>query len=104
MNSPIQAGDLCRVVWGALGSASPNIGLIVKVIAFLGEHSKYAEPAPSTSRRRCHCGCGLRASHRGMANGVCLVLACELGVRRWIKTGYVRVSRKIKVQPGGEPR
>lgn len=50
-------------------------------------HVRYAEPVPATSRRRCRCGCKRRATHRGMANGVCLTTACELSVRRWIKIG-----------------
>ncbi len=51
------------------------------------EHVRYALPAPPRSRRRCSCGCGRRASHRGMANGVCLLSGCELSIRRWVKTG-----------------
>ena len=31
-NKPIQAGDLCKVISGMRGEASPNIGLIVEVI------------------------------------------------------------------------
>src|SRR5690606_30669002 len=62
--------------WGRVGSA---------------DHVRYAEPVPSTSRRRCHCGCKRRATHRGMANGVCLTTACELAIRRWIKTGHEKV-------------
>lgn len=41
MSEPIKAGDLCRVVDGMLGQDSPNIGLIVTVVAFVGEHSKH---------------------------------------------------------------
>lgn len=32
MQQPIKAGDLCRVISGFKGKASPNIGLIVEVI------------------------------------------------------------------------
>lgn len=39
MNSPIKAGDLCKVISGMSGEASPNIGLVVQVISFRGEHS-----------------------------------------------------------------
>lgn len=53
-------------------------------------HVRYAEPVWPTSRRRCHCGCMRRATHAGMANGVCLTVACEMGIRRWIKTGRVK--------------
>ena len=40
MNEPIQAGDRCRVVDGLKGKDSPNLGLIVVVRSFAGEHSK----------------------------------------------------------------
>ena len=43
-------------------------------------------PAPPRSRRRCHCGCGKRASHMGQANGVTLMMGCELSVARWVKS------------------
>ena len=38
---PIKAGDLCHVISGLNGAASPNIGLVVHVISLQGEHSKY---------------------------------------------------------------
>jgi hypothetical protein len=38
-NSPIGAGDLCRVISGLAGEWSPNIGLIVTVKEYRGEHS-----------------------------------------------------------------
>ena len=41
MSKPIQAGDLCEVISGMLGDKSPNIGLIVTVVSFVGDHSKY---------------------------------------------------------------
>lgn len=41
MSKPIQAGDLCEVIDGLLGQASPNIGLIVTVVSFVGEHSQH---------------------------------------------------------------
>ena len=45
--------------WGQRGSAI--------------EHVRYAEPAhPLMRRRKCHCGCGKRVTHTGMANGVAL--------------------------------
>lgn len=37
------------------------------------------------SRRRCHCGCGARATHLGRANGVGMTVGCELSVRRWAR-------------------
>lgn len=41
MSEPIKAGDRCQVVWGLQGERSPNIGLVVIVRAFVGEHSKH---------------------------------------------------------------
>jgi hypothetical protein len=46
---------------------------------------RYMEPAPSTSRRRCSCGCKGRAARVGFANGVALMSGCELVVRRWVR-------------------
>jgi hypothetical protein len=40
VSEPIKAGDLCEVVDGLLGKASPNLGLIVKVVSYVGDHSK----------------------------------------------------------------
>lgn len=41
MNSPIKAGDLAEVIGGATGAKSPNLGLIVRVLSFRGEHSQH---------------------------------------------------------------
>jgi len=41
MRKPIQAGDLCTVISGMSGSASPNIGLVVEVISRVYECPKY---------------------------------------------------------------
>lgn len=38
---PIKAGDLCHVISGLKGTASPNIGLVVRVISLQGEHSQH---------------------------------------------------------------
>jgi hypothetical protein len=46
-------------------------------------HARYV--APHKSRRKCHCGCGQRASHLGMCNGVGMTTGCELWCRRWAK-------------------
>ena len=54
------------------------------------DHARYAAPVDSKSRRRCYCGCDNRATHCGMANGVCLTTACQLGIQRWVKTGKVK--------------
>lgn len=64
--------------WGEHGSVS--------------DHVRYAMPADSKSRRRCHCGCKKRATHRGMANGVCLTMACELAIARWVRTGRTKAA------------
>jgi len=50
-------------------------------------HIRYMEKMPSTSRKKCSCGCGQRATHAGMANGLALMTGCELVVRRWVRTG-----------------
>lgn len=50
-------------------------------------HIRYAEPQSPQRRKKCHCGCGSRAAHRGMANGVCLMSGCEIRVRRWVRDG-----------------
>ena len=53
------------------------------------DHVRYMEPVAARSRRRCQCGCKSRATHRGMANGITLVQACELVVRRWVRTASI---------------
>lgn len=59
------------------------------------DHVRYAMPVDPKSRRRCHCGCKRRATHRGMANGVCLTTACELAIRRWVRTGRTKAMAPI---------
>lgn len=59
--------------WARWGSAS--------------HHKRYAAPARPTSRSRCDCGCGKRATHIGCANGLALMGGCELTVRRWVRDG-----------------
>ena len=51
------------------------------------EHTRYIEPVDTRSRKRCTCGCKQRATYRGMANGVCLSVGCELSMRRWKRDG-----------------
>ena len=41
MIEPIKAGDRAEVIDGLQGKASPNLGLIVKVRACVGEHSRF---------------------------------------------------------------
>ncbi len=68
------------------------------------DHVRYCEPLPKTSRARCFCGCELRKTHRGMANGVALTSACELGIARWVRTGQVRpASTKSNSQASRDP-
>lgn len=50
------------------------------------EDVRYADPITGRAgRRKCSCGCDRASSHRGMANGICLVSGCELSIRRWVK-------------------
>lgn len=69
--------------WGQVASAS--------------DHVRYAELVRPRSRRRCSCSCGCtqRATHVGMANGCALVTACEMAIRRWIKTGSLFLPSPI---------
>jgi hypothetical protein len=64
--------------WGVHGSSA--------------HHVRYSEPLDRRPGRRkqCPCGCGNPMTHRGMANGITLTGACELGIARWVKTGSVR--------------
>lgn len=65
--------------WGLVGSAA--------------EHVRYKLPLPKIkARRQCHCGCGGKATHAKMANGVCLGRGCELSAQRWVK----EISHRIK--------
>ena len=41
MVTPIKSGDLAEVIDGLNGRASPNLGLIVKVLQYRGEHSQF---------------------------------------------------------------
>jgi len=68
--------------WGQYGSSA--------------DHVRYSEPLERRRgrRRRCYCGCGRPVTHRGMANGVALACACELGIARWVRTGHVKPIRR----------
>lgn len=50
-------------------------------------HKRYMQNTDSGSRKKCHCGCGKKATKLGMANGVCLSIGCDLYIRRWIRDG-----------------
>lgn len=69
--------------WGEVGSSK--------------RHVRYSEPIERRPGRKknCWCGCGGHRTHRGMANGLALTDACELGIARWVRTGNV----KPKVAP-----
>ncbi len=41
MREPIKAGDLAEVIDGLLGKDSPNIGLIVRVVHYVGDERTY---------------------------------------------------------------
>jgi hypothetical protein len=41
MRTPIKAGDLAEVIDGLQGKASPNLGLIVRVLQYVGDHSQH---------------------------------------------------------------
>jgi hypothetical protein len=54
------------------------------------EHVRYIQPIPGSGpggRRKCRCGCGRRATHLGMANGLALTHGCEMKMRRWVRDG-----------------
>jgi hypothetical protein len=51
------------------------------------EHIRYAEPVNSRSRKRCYCGCRMRATHKGMCNGVAMTSGCQLTIARWVRQG-----------------
>ncbi|CAE6900315.1 hypothetical protein R70199_03655 [Paraburkholderia domus] len=55
------------------------------------DHVRYSEPLERRRgrRKKCYCGCDRPITHRGMANGVALTCACELGIARWVRTGSV---------------
>jgi len=52
-------------------------------------HERTIVKLPSTSRRRCHCGCNQRSTHYGAANGCGMMSGCELVVRRWVRNGQM---------------
>jgi hypothetical protein len=49
------------------------------------DHYRYSMKITQPVGRLCHCGCGTRVTHAGMANGVCLTSGCELAIRRWVR-------------------
>ena len=74
--------------WGHIGSATENV--------------RYKMALPKIkARRACHCGCGGKATHLGMANGIGLTRGCELSMQRWVKTGQSKAAHGI-TKKGGE--
>jgi len=66
--------------WGVIGSAA--------------EHVRYKLALPKIrARRQCHCGCGTKATHAKMANGVMLGSGCELSVQRWVKDAANSIAK-----------
>lgn len=65
------------------------------------DHVLYAQPIDPKSRRRCSCGCKRRATHLGMANGICLISGCELSIARWVRNGGHREA--AAVDSGAKP-
>lgn len=65
------------------------------------EHHRYTQSVETKSRRRCRCGCKRRATHLGMANGVCLVTGCELWLARWVRDPLAALRvRAILIEKG----
>lgn len=63
-----EAAAASQTEWGRWGSATAHQRYVVLI------------PARWRNRRRCHCGCGGKCSHAGMANGVTLASGCELSM------------------------
>lgn len=69
LRAAMQSGT---AAWGLIGSAT--------------DHVRYKlELQKVKARRKCSCGCGNKATHAKMANGVSLGRGCELSVLRWVK-------------------
>jgi hypothetical protein len=55
--------------------------------AYPNRPGRHCHPLPPQyrNRRACHCGCGKRATHVGVADGIALMDGCGWSVRRWAK-------------------
>lgn len=51
-------------------------------------HPRTMKTVKSTCRKRCDCGCTLKASHIGLANETGMIIGCELIIRRWVRDGW----------------
>jgi Lon protease-like protein len=78
----IERENLKARLAGKIGSDGTRFGS--------ADGSRSMVAAPSTSRRRCGCGCSGRATHTGLGDGVALMGGCEMRVRRWVRDGYTR--------------
>ncbi len=72
--------------WGLTASAETNM--------------RYVLPLPKIkARRACSCGCGGKATHAFMANGLSLGRGCEFAAYHWARTGlggwYIRQQREL---------
>lgn len=64
--------------------------------ASIFEHAMYIESVENR-RFKCRCGCGKRATHRGMANGICMTAwGCELSIRRSVKQVNEQLTGETK--------
>lgn len=74
--------------WGKYGSAD--------------EHQRYSVKRESRRRGRRRCnnspGCHNPCTHAGYANGVCLMIGCELCVARWVQDPLWSEKRKLAEQ------
>lgn len=61
-------------------------------------------PVGPKSRRRCHCGCKGRATHRGLGDGLCLTTGCELFIRRWVRDGMSAVIAAYRGRTSADHR
>ena len=84
---PTHALDLSALTPTELSAAMRGGTLNWGVHGSAAQHIRYSVLRPLCARRKCHCGCGRRATHAGMANGVCLMIGCELHVHRWARQG-----------------
>lgn len=60
--------------------------------ASIREHVGYVEPQTARGGHylKCRCGCGRKAKHRAMFNGICMAEGCELSMHRFVKVGHKR--------------
>ena len=58
------------------------------------QYKRTMTPAMPWSLVRCRCGCDRRASHLGLADGLCMMSGCELTVRRWVRDGARATIKK----------